>query len=57
MSGSVLIKTNDIIRRIPAKEDRRIVVDRECLLPGAIDSSAVTLITMDKPVKNGLQIG
>jgi tRNA-binding protein len=32
-------------------------IKSECLLLGAIDGGAVTLITMDKPVKNGLQIG
>jgi tRNA-binding protein len=39
----------------PAKQIANI--KSECLLLGAINDSEVTLLTMDKPVKNGLRIG
>ena len=32
-------------------------IQSECLILGAIDGSAVTLLAMDKPVANGLRIG
>lgn len=32
-------------------------IQSECLLLGAVDGKDVTLLTADKPVKNGLRIG
>lgn len=32
-------------------------IQSECLLLGAVDGKDVTLLTTDKPVKNGLRIG
>lgn len=32
-------------------------IQSECLLLGAVDGSEVTLLSADKPVKNGLRIG
>ncbi len=32
-------------------------VRSECLILGAVDGSAVTLLSVDKPVENGLRVG
>lgn len=39
----------------PAKQIANI--QSECLIMGAVDGSEVTLLAVDKPVKNGLRIG
>ena len=57
-----LYKTEDLIGKqimavinFPPKQIANI--KSECLVLGVIDGDAVTLLTSDKPVKNGLKIG
>lgn len=39
----------------PAKQIA--TIQSECLIMGAVDGDEVTLLTVDKPAKNGLRIG
>lgn len=57
-----LYKTEDLIGKqvmavinFPPKQIA--TMQSECLVLGVVDGDAVTLLTSDKPVKNGLRIG
>jgi tRNA-binding protein len=54
-AGEIIGKQVIAVVNFPPKQIA--VIKSECLLLGAVNGGEVTLITMDKPVENGLRIG
>jgi tRNA-binding protein len=54
-AGEIVGKQVVAVVNFPPKQIA--TIKSECLLLGAVNGDEVTLLTLDKPVKNGLRIG